>query len=123
MARLSKNLLDGMSGGIGKQLVFKQYNGKTVVTKYPDMSNVKPSEGQKEGRKVFAEAVQYAKAISRNPVQKAEDQKKLKPGETVRMPVTFFVDPKLLDDPDAKQIDEITLSYTFYPVENAAAAG
>ena len=41
----------------------------------------------------------------------------LKPGEEVRMPVIFFVDPKILDDPDASRIDEITLSYTFYPVD------
>lgn len=41
----------------------------------------------------------------------------LKGGESVDMPVVFFVDPKLREDPDIKQIDEITLSYTFYPVE------
>jgi cytochrome c oxidase assembly protein subunit 11 len=41
----------------------------------------------------------------------------LKPGETVDMPVVFFVDPGLLDDPDARSIKEITLSYTFYPVD------
>ncbi len=43
----------------------------------------------------------------------------LKPGEEVRMPVIFFVDPKILDDPDASRISEITLSYTFYPVDEA----
>ena len=45
----------------------------------------------------------------------------LKAGETVRMPVVFFVDPRIADDKDASKIDEITLSYTFYPVETAAA--
>ena len=46
----------------------------------------------------------------------------LKPGESVRMPVIFYVDPKLRDDPDTRHIDEITLSYTFYPVENPQSA-
>jgi cytochrome c oxidase assembly protein subunit 11 len=45
-------------------------------------------------------------------------QQTLKPGEEVRMPVIYFVDPKILDDPDNKDTQEITLSYTFYPVEN-----
>jgi cytochrome c oxidase assembly protein subunit 11 len=42
----------------------------------------------------------------------------LKPGEAVRMPVVFFVDPKILEDSDAAPISEITLSYTFYPVDS-----
>ena len=45
----------------------------------------------------------------------------LKPGQTVDMPVIFFVDPKLKDDPDTKDVHEITLSYTFYPVETGSA--
>lgn len=42
-------------------------------------------------------------------------------GETVAMPVTYFIDPAILDDPHANRIDEITLSYTFFPIDNAPA--
>jgi cytochrome c oxidase assembly protein subunit 11 len=51
-------------------------------------------------------------------------QQVLQPGETVQMPVTFFVDPAIVDDPDGKFVREITLSYIFYetplPEEQAA---
>lgn len=40
----------------------------------------------------------------------------LAPGETVQMPVTFFVDPSLADDPELNNVESITLSYTFYEV-------
>ena len=41
----------------------------------------------------------------------------LQPDQEVQMPVVFYVDPRILDDPSARDITEITLSYTFYPVE------
>jgi cytochrome c oxidase assembly protein subunit 11 len=46
----------------------------------------------------------------------------LKAGEKVDMPVVFFVDPAIKKDPDTRDVDEITLSYTFYPVETGTAA-
>ena len=41
----------------------------------------------------------------------------LQPGERVMMPVSFFVEPEVLDDPDAKFAKTITLSYTFHPTD------
>jgi len=41
----------------------------------------------------------------------------LAPGETVQMPVSFYVDPAILDDPDGRGVREITLGYTFYEID------
>ena len=51
------------------------------------------------------------------------NEQTLKPGESAMMPVVFYVDPKILKDEDTKTIDEITLSYTFYPVESGETTG
>lgn len=39
----------------------------------------------------------------------------LQPGQTIEFPMTYFIDPKLAEDPETKGIREVTLSYTFYP--------
>ncbi len=53
-------------------------------------------------------------------------QQVLQPGERITMPVTFFVDPSIEENPEAREIKEITLSYTFYetplPEKQAALA-
>lgn len=46
----------------------------------------------------------------------------LQPGESIEMPVSFFVAPALAKDPDAARLTSITLSYTFYPVDKPADA-
>ncbi len=38
----------------------------------------------------------------------------LQPGQRVDMPVSFFIDPAILDDPQMKRLNEVTLSYTFF---------
>jgi len=47
----------------------------------------------------------------------------LKPGEKVQMPVTFYIDPEIVNDPDAGRLQNITLSYTFFPLEDDADEG
>ena len=51
----------------------------------------------------------------------------LEPGEVANMPITFFVDPAIVDAKETRNLETITLSYTFYPVDEptevAANAG
>lgn len=42
------------------------------------------------------------------------EEQKLEPGELMEMPVQFFIDPAFADDPQLKNVNEITLSYTFF---------
>jgi hypothetical protein len=71
MARVDHNpLLKGVSGAINKQFVLKQYNGKVIMTAFPDMSDIKPSELQVVYRGKFTLANAYSKKILRDPLWK-----------------------------------------------------
>ncbi len=46
------------------------------------------------------------------------DEQRLEAGQLVDMPVSFFIDPEILDDPNARDVSTITLSYTFFRAES-----
>ena len=47
----------------------------------------------------------------------------LQPGESVLMPVRFYIDPEIVADSNTVDVDEIILSYTFFAVQNTATTG
>jgi hypothetical protein len=73
MAKIEGNvIMQGMSGTIGKQLVFKNYIYGTVVSRVPDMSNIIPTAKQKEEKSRFKRAVEYAKRVLANAEMRAD---------------------------------------------------
>lgn len=42
------------------------------------------------------------------------EEQRLNPGETVELPVFFYIDPEFAEDPKMEFVDQIILSYTFF---------
>ena len=58
MAEVKNNIVThGMSGSIGKQLVFKRYGNRTIVSAMPDMSKVVKSKKQKSENTKFRQSI------------------------------------------------------------------
>ena len=67
-----------VQGAIGKEYVIKHYRYGAVKTKFPDMTRIIASAGQRKCRNLFKEAVAYAKTVIADPVKKAAWEKKVK---------------------------------------------
>ncbi|HET7896100.1 MAG TPA: hypothetical protein VFL47_00470 [Flavisolibacter sp.] len=84
MAKLRPHsLLNALQGKLGDEIIFKHYANKIVVSKYPDMSRVKPSPLQQAYRNRMKEANAYARAVKRDPERTAAYERILQPGENV----------------------------------------
>ncbi|MDR3268585.1 MAG: hypothetical protein LBT83_05920, partial [Tannerella sp.] len=109
MAKQHGNVVThGLSGKVGDLLVFRQRDGKTVVSKVPHVSN-KVSEAQLAHRRRFQHAAVYGNAVESNEEMKAAYAAKAKKGWTA-------YNAAVADFLNAPDIDTIDLSgYTGQP--------
>lgn len=74
-----------------------------------------PSDKPETGRAVFNVTPMTAGAYFNKLECFCFTDMTLKPGESIDVPVVFFVDPEIVNYPETKNLKVITLSYTFYP--------
>lgn len=77
MATSKSLLMINVSGHINKEIVFKRYGDKTIVTKYPNMSKVKRSDKQKRMNDMMEAANKSAHDIMEDEILKKEAQVRL----------------------------------------------
>ncbi len=86
MANSNNSIITGkFKGMLGKELVFREWAGKTVVAKAPRSPKGDPSELQMEAREKFLIASKYARAIKENPDQTMAEayEKALRPRQNI----------------------------------------
>lgn len=103
MAQVRNNtFIDGISGKVGKDLIFKTWNGKTFVymkAKKPKTQSAK----QKENRGKFKKATWFAKMMMEDPMKKAEyweKAKKLKLSNAYTAAITEYMRSSEIVDVD-----------------------
>lgn len=108
-------LLTGVSGKL-KNLVVKQYEGKTVITTVPDMSHRKLSPKQKEANKRMRLAIFVARGIMENPgvKQRACEMLGVTPNKVFRAIVKQFLltggDGGIFKETEQEKLDKQTLT-------------
>lgn len=130
MARVKDNLFtDGTTGAVGKQIVYKKINGKTFMSKYPDMSGVEYNRTQIGYQKLFAQAIEYAKGVLKDPVRSAAYSKKMQNDKRHRDKSIYHFalqcfmkkySPKLPDDKVQKALQSYLDKYKFSDRQAAA---
>ncbi|MDQ7947246.1 MAG: hypothetical protein REI78_05950 [Pedobacter sp.] len=83
MAIAKNNIVTAGLRGKLENVIFKDYSGKTVISRYPNMSNVVSTDRQQETRYNFRAAQANAKQIISDPDQKRAFQQSLPKGKTV----------------------------------------
>jgi cytochrome c oxidase assembly protein subunit 11 len=131
--------LGGSSSAIGEgtiRITFDANTGRDLPWRFvPDRRNIHPRLGEEvlatySARNLSQKAVAGSAVFNVTPEKAAPyfnkiecfcfTEQVLQPGQEVSMPVLFYVDPAILDDPDARDVKAITLSYTFYPATISA---
>lgn len=82
MKQENNSIMRGASGALGKELIFRQRAGKTIISLPPAPRPDAPTEKQLAIRDRFREAVRYAKKVIADPALKAIYQAKAKPGSS-----------------------------------------
>lgn len=101
MAHADNSVITGkFKGSLGKQLVFRQWDGKTIVAKSPKPRSGDPTEAQSETQVKFLMASRYAKAVLKNTDQSLAEGYKtsLKPRQNLySRAMEDFMNPPAVD--------------------------
>ncbi|MHB2265402.1 cytochrome c oxidase assembly protein [Aliihoeflea sp. PC F10.4] len=91
--------------------------GETTQIAY-EATNVAPRPAS--GRATFNVTPQIAGAYFMKVECFCFTDTELQPGESMDMPVVFYVDPEIVNVPELKDVKTITLSYTFFPLASSS---
>lgn len=117
--RFDANVAPGLAWKFSPETPEIKLRTGDTATVYYKVANV--SDHETAGRAVFNVSPESAGAYFEKIACFCFNEQKLGPGETVDMPVVFFLDPALEKDSSLSAVHAITLSYTFFAAKPAAA--